>query len=195
VADARDSFDSPFATEGVVRAELSPPDDLRGHALGTQVLPRAVLLGLSADVGLELTHVLAYGRCLELVLRMHLRGPVEHPEQFGRQVALGPERTPREVPPSALKFGVRYADGQLLVDRTNRYMARYGSGESSLRLVAAGTSGEFWQAVYVTSSVPARGDVEVIAEWPSRGIGLTRHVLDGARVQRCIAEAHDVWPG
>ncbi|GIJ43323.1 hypothetical protein Val02_02090 [Virgisporangium aliadipatigenens] len=169
-------------------AQPPPPEPARPAWLPDEaVLPGAVpettVLARTDDVVVALGDLHAYPNGFAFTLTVVLREPQR--EGGGRFLR---HFHARPLPADFLRFGLRFADGTVL---TNLDPRPADPDEEGPRLLPQGGSGgqRRHEQRYWVWPLPPSGPVDVVCEWPARGIPETTVALDGDVVREAAGRA------
>ncbi|MEU7872503.1 hypothetical protein [Dactylosporangium sp. NPDC049140] len=169
-----------------------PPEPRRpAWARPETVLPGAVadtvILARTGDLVLTLGDLQAYPNGFQLAVTAYTREPLRHRSAFGsggflRRFGPGP------VPEDFLRFGLRFADGSVV---TNLDPGPSDESDAGPRLVPQGGHGGLHrhEQSYWVWPLPPPGRLDVVCEWPARGIAETTAELDAALVLDAASRA------
>ena len=171
---------------------LAPPDNVLPASF-----PLELVLARTDELALSVHSGRAYENGFEFTLGLHRRTPLEpgahDPMMLWHAARHG------DIDEAALRFGVAYADGRkaTVFDRHPWWGDPEGHATPDIVLMqrGGGGGGVSWNFHFWVWPLPPDGPVELVAEWPSEGIALTRAELDSAVVRDGAARAVTLWPG
>jgi hypothetical protein len=166
---------------------LGPPDEEVGAPV-----PLRLVLARTPDVAVAVVGVVAYSTGmafdLEVIRRTAPREPFFDP--FGTfAIQRG------ELPDEVVRFGVEFADGRKVttVARAMPPSPDEVPDTPVLTPWGGGGGGRRWTFQLWLWPLRAPGRLDLVVEWPSEGIGLTRHTLDAGAIVDAAAVSERLW--
>jgi hypothetical protein len=165
---------------------FGPPDNVIGVTV-----PLGVTLVRTDDLALAAPGATAYptGIAFEVVLllREQVRDPLAfHPFHMFHGGA-------RE---EALRLGVQFSDGRKATSLESRFPHEPNERPSGPLLMphGGGGGGRRWDVSFWLWPLPPAGTLELVCEWPARGIPLRRVSVDSDRLLEAASQAAPLWP-
>jgi hypothetical protein len=197
----------PPETSDVASGKQRVPDwDQPPRATFGGVIPLQEVIASAEDVRVVLIELRAFHEgCLFEVAAVARRGDRPDREWMGGRAGLSSlfhaPQPGEPLPPSLLRFGVRFADGRKAT--TIRRWPGYGEPQPEPEppvLHALGGHGstadddllDVSQPLWLWPAPPAEM-FDLVVEWPAVGIELTSHQVDGARIAEAAAQARSYW--
>lgn len=156
------------------------------------IVPDNFMLARTGELAIAVGDLLAYPNGFEFAVTVFLREPLRGRHAFGPDGFLG-RFGGGPVPDDFLRLGLRFADGTVV---TNLDAGPPESGERGPRLVPEGGSGgmrrheqRFW-----VWPLPPPGSIDVVCQWPARGVPETSLTLDAGPVLDAARRAVTVFP-
>jgi hypothetical protein len=103
-----------------------------------------------------------------------------------------------ELPPEMLRLGIEYADGRKSTN-TNLRWPEFDEDEADeskpTMIEHAGGGGEReWRQSFWCWPLPSPGPFQLVCEWPSMDISLTRHEVDARPILDAVERAQEIFP-
>ena len=151
------------------------------------VVPVELVIGLSDRAAVALVGIVAYPTGFSFTLASRRRNPDPADRHWKPPHELDAPLTEGTLPPTLLRFGFQFADGEKLTS-IPRALAAVGFRQRAVRSNdvsrAGGGDGAAWDSDFWVWRLPPPGPVTVVCEWPSEGIDETRTTLDSDALQR-----------
>ena len=175
---------------------LQPPESELGVAV-----PMREILASDAGVVIALIDCVAYSTGFEFTIALRTKDQID-----AREMGFGPPSARGERQQMQMQFGIQFADGSTAVSDGNlspeliAQLKMHAEGQEPLSsdgpILAprsGGGGGKRWDFQYWVWPLPPQGRLTITCEWPSRGIALTSHDLDGAAIRRAGAASPQLW--
>ncbi len=162
------------------------------------VVALELLLAQSRKAAIYITHLDAYPSGFEFELKVVAAAGAEYEfdlDLFGRHwPRVGEKRD--ELPPRLLRIGLQFADGGKATSISGPPYRpdETPSGPVMWALSGSGGGGASWRQGYWVWPLPPRGELELVCEWPSGEIPLTRARLDAQLVIDAAVRAQLLFP-
>jgi hypothetical protein len=101
-------------------------------------------------------------------------------------------RSPGEIPPELMRFGVRFADGTK-VTNTGGMPLRAGKPDGPVMIGGGGGGGGRWNQQQWVWPLPPAGPLLVVCEWPAADIPLTQTELDAQLILDAARRAQVIF--
>jgi hypothetical protein len=166
---------------------FGPPDNVL-----PVVLPLDVTLARTPDLALSVRSVDVYPTGALFHAPLLVRELVGDPMEF---MPFHPRR--RGSDDNVLRLGVQYADGS---KATNLGMPFFGQSELErppgpvLMPRGGGGGGHRWDVSFWLWPLPTEDPFELVVEWPSRGIELSRFAIPVAQFVAASTRCEQLWP-
>ena len=177
---------------------MQPPDDVLGVAAGSPfVLARTDALALAVWGLTAFPEGLTFS--LAVVIRRGHEAEIDPDADFDfgfyrfyRQRRREPDRP---LPDELLRFGVEFADGRKATNLGNPWDAESGQepSEPVLAQRGGGGGGRSYRQGWWLWPLPEGDRLTFVAEWPAKGIPLTRHDVEAEPIRRAAREARPIW--
>lgn len=151
---------------------------------------------VSDRAAVALVGIVAYPTGFSFTLASRRRKPDPANQHWKPPHELDAPLTEGTLPPTLLRFGFQFADGEKLtsIPRASPQLD-FDSEPSGPTMFprAGGGDGAAWDSDFWVWRLPPPGPVTVVCEWPSEGIGETRTTLDSDALQTAAARAQVLW--
>lgn len=154
------------------------------------IAPDVLVLARAEDTVVALGDLRAYPNGFQVVVTAVVRALPSSRRTLGSGTRH--HRGSWPLPDDFLRFGFRYADGTVL---TNLDPGRPGPDEEGPRLVPESGSGSMrrHEQTYWVWPLPPPGRLDVVCEWPARGIPETTVELDAGLVLSAAQRAMTIF--
>jgi hypothetical protein len=166
---------------------LGPPRNVLGVAV-----PVRFVLARTESVAVAVVDATAYPIGLEFRVAVRRRGGER--EVWEEPLGLHPRLRGGEIPPELLRMGVQFSDGRKATSLAG-FPHRPDEEPSRPVLVSrgGGGGGGHWDYGFWLYPLPPQGPLAFVCEWPSEGIDLTRHEIDGELIRGAAGRAEVLW--
>ena len=163
------------------------------------VAPLRFVLARTNSLALTVTSVRVYrtGLAFTLTLLRHGEGAFDHRRFHYMHQPLNRDGTVR---PEFLRLGLAFSDGRKATNlhatmQERLAMRKEGEPppEAVLRPCGGQGSGGEYTFEYWAWPLPPAGPLGFVCEWPSEGVPLTRHDVDGATILAASTNARTLW--
>jgi hypothetical protein len=109
-----------------------------------------------------------------------------------------PRQMGGELPPEMLRLGTEYAHGRKSTNTNPRWpeFDEDEEDESSPTMIehGGGGGGREWRQSFWCWPLPLPGPLQLVCEWPSMEIPLTRHEIDAQLILDAAERAQEIFP-
>lgn len=160
-------------------------------------VPLAEIIARNETVAIGIAGALAYNTGFELQFIVALAGKAAGwLDPFDYHHRLDPDEG--ELSPELLRLGIEYADGRKAMNTNPRWpeLDEDDADESSPTMVEHGGGGDEreWRQFFWCWPLPPAGPLQLVCEWPSMEIPLTRHEIDAQPILDAAARTQVVFP-
>ena len=160
-------------------------------------VPLADVIARNDEVAIGIAGALAYTTGFELQFIVLLTGKAARDlDPFDYRFR--GSQSEGEISPEMLRLGMEYADGRKSMN-TNPRWARFDEDvvdESKPTMIEHGGAGgeREWRQSFWRWPLPSPGPLQLVCEWPSMGIPLTRYEIDAQLVLDAAERAQEIFP-
>ncbi len=160
------------------------------------VVPVELVIGLSDRAAVALVGIVAYPTGFSFTLASRRRNPDPADRHWKPPHELDAPMMEGRLPPTLLRFGFQFADGEKLtsIPRASPQLD-FDSEPSGPTMFprAGGGDSAAWDSDFWVWRLPPPGPVTVVCEWPSEGIDETRTTLSSEEFLAASARAQVLW--